>query len=195
MYYGEIITNPCTEHLQGYVVKEITSSGLSHSGGDWPYTGPHFYHKITLDVPLRYNAETDRYIHRNYSILDFELEDTIEQSKLHATVRDLEVKTVREELFTRDHFKNAKINLDMDGYNRCKFDLMDKYTLMDALRDKIYDPNNKLIRLVNFLLILVITSLICVVICLFKCLYGAFRLLTVPKDPKTWPLTKIISYN
>lgn len=182
MHYGEFITDPCTEHLQGYVVKEITSSGLSHSGGDWPYIGPLFYHKITLNVPPRYSAETDRYIHRNYGILDFQLGDTIEQSKLHATVRDLEGKTVLQEFFTRDHFKKAKINPDMDAYNRCKFDFMDKYTLMDALRDKIYDPNNKLIRLVTFLLILAIISLIGIIICLFKCLYGVLRLLTAPKD-------------
>lgn len=56
VHYGEIITDPCTEHLQGYVVKEFTSSGLSHADGDWPYIGSLYYYEIMLKVGPQYSV-------------------------------------------------------------------------------------------------------------------------------------------
>lgn len=59
VHYGEILTDPCSEYLQGYVVKEYTSSGLSHSEAEWPYLGKVLYYKNMYMVPPRFNVRSD----------------------------------------------------------------------------------------------------------------------------------------
>lgn len=39
VHYGEILSDPCTQYTHGEPLQEFTSSGISHSDGEYPYIG------------------------------------------------------------------------------------------------------------------------------------------------------------
>ena len=110
VHYGEILIDPCTEHLQGYRLKEYTSSGLSHSEAEWPYLGVIYYYYNMYMVPPRFNVvlshqtDADRWMNRNYAMINFELGDSIEDSKLHFELKDVQGRTVLKDSLGRDYF-------------------------------------------------------------------------------------------
>ena len=53
---GEILEDPCTVHTHGYALTEYTSSGITHSEGEFPYIGSVIYWLQDLFVPQVYSV-------------------------------------------------------------------------------------------------------------------------------------------
>ena len=120
VHYGEIITDPCTLHTHGYVVKEYTSSGLSHSDGEYPYIGSIPYHLGMFHVDDTYNTVDERYPYRNAGFLDFNIGSSIETSTMEFTLIDREGNKVLHEALDWNHFKHKKQAADWKSYSECK---------------------------------------------------------------------------
>ena len=94
VHYAEILRDDCSAHIHGYALKEWTSSGLSHSDGEYPYIGAIPYHLGLYLAPPTYSSEKDRYPNRNAAVIDFSLGKRREDSAAELTVIGREGQTV-----------------------------------------------------------------------------------------------------
>ena len=103
-HYAEILSDECTEHIHGYALKEWTSSGLSHSDGEYPYIGSLVYHLGNFLIPPVFSTDKDRYSKRNAGIIDFKLGKTMKESSVELRIISKEGDVVLRDFLDESYF-------------------------------------------------------------------------------------------
>lgn len=83
--------------------------------------------------------DEDRWMKRNYGVIDFELGETKETSKLHLYIKDVDGNTVLRDTLTKDNFKGAKSVPDVDSYLECKKNQAKLYPAKEILYWRLKD--------------------------------------------------------
>lgn len=105
VHYAEILRDDCSAHIHGYPLKEWTSSGLSHSDGEYPYIGSLPFHLGLYLVPPTFSTDRDRYSKRNAAIIDFTLGQTHRDSVAELTIIGREGQKVLSERLDNSYFR------------------------------------------------------------------------------------------
>ena len=105
-HYGEVLSDPCSVHLHGYLLKEFTSTGLSHMSQKEVYSsfGSLYYMVWNYFVQGFYNLQRDRTTERNIGALEFHI-DNEQDSKFSFQLFDKRGRTVVKERYDRQYFE------------------------------------------------------------------------------------------
>lgn len=123
VHMAEVMTDPCSKHLHGYPIREITSSGLSHS--IQLTVGQIVSSMLEAIFPDTFSVPEDRYLHENYALLDFYFDPVNPHSdfllKLQIKGYDGTPRIYRE--YTPKDFTH-KATPDRAAYDQCRKDLL-----------------------------------------------------------------------
>ncbi len=72
IHEGEIMQMPCSLEQFGYVIYEITSSGMSFTNMELTHIYPNFEEIVNYAIPPGYNSQ--RYLYRNYGMITVNLD-------------------------------------------------------------------------------------------------------------------------
>ena len=122
VHWAETMTDPCSTDLLGYPLRELTSSGLTHSieGMIGKIIPP------TLDFlfPDTYSIAADRYMKENYAIIDFDITDN-NKFNIDFQVRNIDGHPIINRRWTERDFgvdgkKIPDSNTRLQMYSECK---------------------------------------------------------------------------
>ena len=112
VHNGEIMTDQCTKFINGYEMREFTSSGMTHSVDS--VTGALGDTVLDFLYPDTYNTVEDRFMKENYGVVEFEL-DNLNPSRSNVTVN------------IKDYWGRSrlhwKLNVEQDFPKRTKLDI------------------------------------------------------------------------
>ncbi|KAL4506711.1 hypothetical protein ABPG72_000282 [Tetrahymena utriculariae] len=77
IHQAELMEMPCSDQYLGYSLREITSSGLSFTNTEMTSIFPLFKYIVQLGVPPTFSShQIDRYLERNYGMVNIEWNNT-----------------------------------------------------------------------------------------------------------------------
>lgn len=112
---------------------------------------------------------------RNYAIIDFELGETKETSKLHFYLKDVKGETVLQDTLTQEHFKDAKAVPDVESYLKCKNDQALQYPAKEILYWRLTDLSHPLTQAIYIGALVALALFVMFAVCCFKACRGIYR--------------------
>lgn len=121
VHFSELMTDPCSSDLLGYPLREVTSSGLTHSieGLIGKIIGP----SLDFFFPDTYSKTSDRYFRENYAIVDFDITDA-DRFAIDFQVKNIDGQPIINRRWTQTDFGVGKQTADaatrLQTYRECK---------------------------------------------------------------------------
>lgn len=129
VHYAEFMEDPCTKHIQGYPIREFTSSGLSHGLGHHKPLKYIIKHLHLLITPSTYNYQPEndddddtlyRYYRNNFGMMEFSFGKKQNQKWVKWSIHNEKGKVKKQTQMYAHELQNDDFKPDQAAFLECQ---------------------------------------------------------------------------